>query len=124
MRWLLKSKPDLVLLALGANDGLRGLKVSELEKNLSETILIAQKEKVSVVLAGMQMPPNYGEKYTTEFAAAFPKIAKKYKIKLIPFLLEGVAADSKLNLADGVHPNEKGHQVLADSVYKALKDIL
>jgi acyl-CoA thioesterase I len=124
MKWLLKSKPDLVLLALGANDGLRGLKVSELEKNLSETILIAQKEKVSVVLAGMQMPPNYGEKYTTEFAAAFPKIAKKYKIKLIPFLLEGVAADSKLNLADGVHPNEKGHQVLADSVYKALKDIL
>jgi acyl-CoA thioesterase-1 len=124
IKWQLKSKPDLVVLALGANDGLRGLDVKSMEKNLSETIELTQKENVRVILAGMQMPPNYGEKYTKDFAAVFPRVAKKYKIKEIPFLLEGVAADPKLNLPDGIHPNEKGHEVLAEAMFKALKDVL
>ena len=119
--WYLKAKPDIMILALGANDGLRGLKVNDAEKNLTSVIEKAQARGITVMIAGMKMPPNYGEKYRLEFEALYPKLAKKYNLKLIPFLLEGVATKSELNLADGIHPNPKGHQVMAKTIIKYLE---
>lgn len=124
LRWQLKNKPDLIVLALGSNDGLRGLKIEEMEHNLAETIELAQKEKIKVVLAGMMMPPNYTKKYAEPFRQVFPRLAKKYHLVLIPFLLEGVGARPELNQADGIHPNEKGHVLIADHVYGFLKGLL
>jgi acyl-CoA thioesterase-1 len=124
MRWQLKSKPQMIILALGANDGLRGLNLANTEKNLSETIEIAQKDHIKIVLAGMKLPPNYGSKYTEAFQAVYQRLAKKYHLQKIPFLLEGVAGNPKLNLADGIHPNEKGHEIIADHVYAAIKGLL
>jgi acyl-CoA thioesterase-1 len=111
----------MIVLALGANDALRGLKVEETEKNLSEAIEIAQKAGVKVALASMLAPPNYGKKFADDFGAIFPRLKKKYSVILIPFLLEGVAGDSKLNISDGIHPNERGHQIIAQTVFKALE---
>lgn len=124
LKWQMKSKPDLVLLALGSNDGLRGLSTIELEKNLAAAIELAQKEKVPVVLIGMIMPPNYSKDYTEKFNSVYSKLAKKYKLKFISFLLEGVAGDSKLNQPDAIHPNEKGHQIIATHVYNEIKELL
>lgn len=123
-KWLLKNPPDLLLLALGANDGLRGLSVHEIEKNLSETIELFQQKKVKVILLGMQMPPNYTNQYAKQFAEVYPLLAKKYKVELIPFLLEGVAGDSKLNQSDGIHPNEKGHEIIAEMIFKKIEKLL
>ncbi len=114
--WALKSKPQAILLALGANDGLRGLDSKEMEKNLSTAIDLAQKAGVKVLLAGMLAPPNYGKEYTTRFAAVFPHLAKKKKIPLYPFLLEGVAGKAKFNLPDGIHPNEAGQKKIKDAL--------
>ncbi len=122
LKWLLKSKPDVLILALGSNDGLRGFKISETEKNLSETIELAQKNKIKVILAGLKMPPNYGNTYTQDFEKIFPQLSKKYKIPLIPFLLKDVGGIPKLNQSDGIHPNEKGHEIIAETVFKILKD--
>ncbi len=119
--WYLKAKPDIMVLALGANDGLRGLKLTDTEKNLSLVIEKAQAKGISVILAGMQMPTNMGIKYRDEFQKMFPKVAKKYSIKLIPFLLEGVGAVPELNLPDGIHPNAKGHKIMAQTVLKVLE---
>jgi acyl-CoA thioesterase-1 len=113
-----------VLLALGANDGLRGLKVEESEKNLAEAIEYAQKEKVRVILGGLMMPPNYGKDYTDKFKKMYDSLAKKYKLTFIPFLLDKVAGNPKYNLADGIHPNEEGHKIIADNVFNALKGAL
>lgn len=118
--WYLKAKPDIMVLALGANDGLRGLKVSDTEKNLSTVIEKAQKKGIKVILAGMKMPSNYGEPYRTHFENMFPKLAKKYDLKLIPFILEGVGGVASLNLSDGIHPNQKGHEVMAQTILKVL----
>lgn len=124
MKWQLKAKPDVVLLALGSNDALRGLKPEETEKNLAEAIEFAQKEKVSVLLAGLMAPPNYGKEYSEKFKSVFVNLEKKYKIKRMPFLLEGVAGESKMNLPDGIHPNEKGHAHIAEQLSVFLKGIL
>ena len=124
LKWQLKSKPDLIILALGANDGLRGLDVQSIEKNLATTIELAQKEKIKVILAGMLLPPNYGADYKKKFEDVYLRLIEKYKLQKIPFLLEGVAGKPELNLADGIHPNEKGHQIIAELVYKNIKDLL
>ena len=124
MDWYLKAKPDIMILALGANDGLRGLKLDHTEKNLISVIEKAQERKITVIIAGMKMPVNYGEPYRTQFESMFPRLAKKYKLKLIPFILEGVGGDPKLNLADGIHPNPDGHKVMAKTVLKVLEPIL
>lgn len=122
--WALKSKPEAILIALGANDGLRGLKTSALESNLIKAVTVAKSSGAKVFLAGMQMPPNYGIEYTKEFREVFPKVAKKEKVELLPFLLDKVAGQPKLNLADGIHPNEAGHKILAKTVFEFLKDKL
>lgn len=124
IKWQLRNKPDMMILALGANDGLRGLPIDSTEKNLAQTIEMAQKEKVKVVLAGMMLPPNYGEDYRKKFQNMYTRLAEKYKTSKIPFLLEGVAANPDLNLDDGIHPNEKGHQIIADQVYNSIKNLL
>lgn len=124
LKWQLKSKPDLIILALGANDGLRGISPQVTRKNLSEAIVEIKKNKISVLLAGLQMPPNYGGPYRKEYAAVFPELAKEHKIPLIPFLLEGVAGEASLNLVDGIHPNEKGYVKVTDNVFKVLKTMI
>ena len=122
--WYLKSKLDFVVIALGANDGLRGLDLRVTEKNLSQVIEKAKTTGVKVVLAGMKMPTNYGSPYRENFENLFPRLAKKYQLPLIPFLLEGVGGVSKFNLPDGIHPNVFGHQKMAITVIKVLRPLL
>jgi acyl-CoA thioesterase-1 len=124
LKWQLKTKPDFIILALGANDGLRGISPQVTAQNLSAAIEELQKNKIPVLLAGLQMPPNYGGPYRKEYADVFPQLAKKYNLPLIPFLLEGVAGVSSLNLADGIHPNEKGHKIIAENVLSVLKKLI
>ncbi|MFP5387337.1 MAG: arylesterase [Bacteriovoracia bacterium] len=124
MDWYLKARPDVMVLALGANDGLRGLKVDQTEKNLASVIEKAQERGIKVILAGMKMPTNMGEPYRTHFEKIYPKLAKKYSLRLIPFILEGVGGNPKLNLPDGIHPNPKGHEVMARTVLKVLEQEL
>lgn len=124
LKWYVKIKPDLVFLALGANDGLRGLSLEEMKQNLAKTIEACQRNSLKVVLAGMHVPPNYGEAYSTEFHQVFHDLASKYKIPLLPFLLEGVAGDPDLNQPDGIHPNEEGQKKVAKLVYEFLKPIV
>lgn len=124
MKWLIKQKPDFVFLVLGANDGLRGLKLADSEKNLSLAIELAQKEKIKLILGGLYMPPNYGKEYTEQFKKMYRQLVKKYKLPFVPFVLEKVAGDPKYNLADGIHPNEEGQKVIADTVFNAIQDLL
>ena len=124
IRWYLKAKPEILVLALGANDGLRGLSLKETEKNLSLVIESALSEKVKILLIGMKMPVNYGEPYRTQFHELFKKLSLKYKLDLVPFLLEGVGGQPKLNLPDGIHPNPDGHKIMAETVLKKLEPLL
>lgn len=119
--WYLRAKPDIMVLALGANDGLRGLSPDETTKNLEAVIAKARAKGIKVILGGMQMPPNYGEAYVKKFNAVFPAVAKKHGLIFIPFILEGVAGNPKLNLPDGMHPNPEGHKVMAKTVKKYLE---
>ncbi len=124
LKWFLRSKPEVLILALGANDGLRGIDLSSSKKNLASIIKLAQDKKMKVILAGMQMPPNYGADYTKKFRDMFIELKKDYNITLIPFLLEGVAAKKELNLSDGIHPNELGHKKMAENLlpyFRSLK---
>jgi len=120
LKWYLRDCPDILLLALGANDGLRGLPTVQIKDNLAATIKLALSKGIRVILAGMKMPPNYGEDYTLKYEKVFLELAKEHAIVFIPFLLEGVAGDPKLNLPDGIHPNERGHQIISELVYKTL----
>jgi acyl-CoA thioesterase-1 len=124
IKWYLKSRPDVLVLALGANDGLRGLRLSETEKNLSLVIDMALEARVKVLLVGMKMPINYGEPYRTQFQDLFKKLAGKFKLELVPFLLEGVGGRPEMNLTDGIHPNPAGHKVMAKTVLKKLVPLL
>lgn len=124
LRWFAKAKPGVVFLAMGANDGLRGLPTVEMEKNLEATLRFAREEGMKVVLAGMRMPPNYGKRNAEEFAAVFPRLAKRYDLPLVPFLLAGVGGEKELNIEDGIHPNEKGHAKIADTVFPYLENVL
>ncbi len=124
LTWFLRSKPDMIILALGANDGLRGIKVDVSKANLEKFIEKCQQVKVKVVIAGMQVPPNYGEEYGKAFRQMYKDIISKYKIPSIPFLIEGVAGKAELNIEDGIHPNEKGHEIVAQNVYKHIKEFL
>jgi acyl-CoA thioesterase-1 len=124
LRWQLKSRPDVVVIALGGNDGLRGIDVAATRANLSSAIELAQKSGARVLLAGMKLPPNYGPEYTSAFEAMFPALAKQHGVALLPFLLEGVAADPALNLPDGIHPNERGTEIVARNVVAALLPML
>ncbi len=126
LKWHLKAKerPDLVVLALGANDGLRGLSVPDMKKNLTDVVKLAKAAQLRVLLVGMIMPPNYGKDYTDSYAKAFPDVARDEGVPLVPFLLADVGGEKTLNQADGIHPNEAGHKLLARNVLKHLKPLL
>ena len=124
LSWFLKSQPDVLFLALGANDGLRGIKVESSYKNLAATIELAQKNNVRVILAGMMMPPNYGASYRKKFKTMYIKLKHRYKLDFIPFLLEGVAGEKKYNLADGIHPNVEGHEIIARAILRPIVSVL
>jgi acyl-CoA thioesterase I len=124
--WLLKQRVDIFVLELGANDGLRGLPVSQTIKNLQVIIdrVKAKYPDAKMVLAGMQVPPNMGAKYAADFKNMFPDLAKKNQMVLIPFLLDKVGGVPALNQADGIHPTAEGDKILAENVWVVLKDLL
>jgi acyl-CoA thioesterase I len=122
--WILQNRPEVVILELGANDGLRGLSIVETKKNLADIIDALQKEHIRVVLAGMRMPPNYGKEYTEAFEKIFPELAGRYRLTLIPFFLEGVAGQSGLNQPDGIHPTAQGYQKIVDNFWPKLEPLL
>lgn len=122
--WILNNKPELVILELGANDGLRGLPVDQTQSNLRQIIRQLQESGTTVVLAGMKLPPNYGQDYTASFEAMYRMLAKECQLLLIPFFLEGVGGSSTLNQTDGIHPTKEGYEVIVEQVLKVLKPIL
>ena len=124
LRWQLKGKPTHLVLALGANDGLRGFKLDTTEKNLREIISSAQKKQIRVLLAGMKVPPNYGKEYGEKFDAMFTRLAATKGVVYYPFLLDKVAGEKSLNLADGIHPNPEGHALIAKRLYPVVKSFL
>jgi acyl-CoA thioesterase-1 len=122
--WVLRARPVVVIVALGANDGLRGLPVAAMRNNLVTIVMRLRHGGARVLLAGMRLPPNYGTAYTREFAEAFRAVARVTGVPLLPFLLEGVAGRAGLNQPDGVHPNPAGQRVVADTVWLALRPLL
>lgn len=116
LKWFLRAKPDILVLALGANDGLRGLSTSQMSKNLDNTIVLAKEKGIRVILAGMEIPPNYGPVYARDFREVFSFLADKHGLSFIPFLLKDVAGKAFLNQADGIHPNRDGHRIIAANV--------
>ncbi|HJW72808.1 MAG TPA: arylesterase [Geothrix sp.] len=122
--WVYKQRVDVLFVCLGANDGLRGIPVAETERNLRLILDHAKREGSRVVLAGIQLPENYGADYRSAFARIFPRLAKEYRVPLLPFLLEGVAMDPRLNQPDGIHPNAEGARIVADRVWGALEPVL
>lgn len=122
--WILNNKPELVILELGANDGLRGLSVDQARNNLRQIISQLQEGGTTVVLAGMKLPPNYGHEYTAQFEAMYRMLANEYELALIPFFLEGVGGSSSLNQADGIHPTKKGYEIIVDHILKVLTPVL
>lgn len=124
--WVLKQKIDVFVLELGANDGLRGMPVSETTRNLQFIIdkVKAKYPEAKLVMAGMQVPPSMGADYANRFKAVFTKLADKNKMTLIPFLLEDVGGIAKLNQDDGIHPNPDGAKIVADNVWNVLKNVL
>ena len=124
--WLLRQSVDIFVLELGGNDGLRGISLDLTAKNLQD-ILDKVKEKnpeVSLVVAGMQIPPNLGQEYTNQFKNLFPDLANQNEATLIPFILEGVAGNEALNLPDGIHPTAEGHEIIAETVWGAISPII
>lgn len=122
--WVLRAQPEIVIVALGANDGLRGQPPQTTRANLEAIVMRLQTAGTRVLLAGMRMPPNYGAEFTREFEAVFPAVARRANVALIPFLLDGVAADPTLNQADGLHPNAAGHRLIADRLWPHLRPLL
>ena len=126
MDWLLKNRIDVLVLELGGNDGLRGLPVEVTRKNLQAIIDRARQRypQIKIVVAGMKIPPNMGAQYSRDFEAMFATLAKKNNAALIPFILEGVGGVRQMNLPDGIHPTAKGHEIVAENVWKVLQPVL
>src|SRR6187401_3348503 len=124
--WILREPVDIFVLELGANDGLRGTQLSETKKNLQNIIdkVRAKYPDTELVFAGMEIPPNMGQAYTSEFRNIYTDLAAKNKMTLIPFLLEGVGGEPELNQADGIHPTAEGHLIVAENVWKQLEKLL
>ena len=124
--WFLEEEPAIFILELGGNDGLRGITPSETKKNLKGIIQLVRSKypETEIVLAGMQIPPNMGQEYTKEFSGLFPEVASEENVKLIPFLLEGVAGNPDLNLPDGIHPTEEGHLIVFETIWKSIENLL
>ena len=126
INWVLNQKVDLFVLELGANDGLRGISLTETRENLQAIInrVRTKYPEISIVLAGMQLPPNLGQDYTKEFKSIFEELAKKNDLEIIPFLLKDVAGIPELNQEDGIHPNVEGQKIVANNVWVVLETLL
>jgi acyl-CoA thioesterase I len=122
--WALKLGPEIVIVALGANDGLRGLPPTAMRDNLLAIVQRARNAGARVLLAGMQLPPNYGTSYTRSFEKVFADVAQTARVPLIPFLLQGVGGEARLNLPDGIHPNAEGQRRIAEHVWPYLQPLL
>jgi len=121
---LLAEQPDILVLALGANDGVRGVPLDTVWQNLDTIITRAQAAGVGVLLCGMEAPPNFGSEYTREFRSVFADLANAHDVAFLPFFLDGVAGDSALNQSDGIHPNVEGTRRVADLVWRSLEPLL
>jgi len=122
--WALQEDVRVLIVALGANDGLRGLAVAEMKENLGKIISTAQGRNIVVILAGMEAPPNYGAEYAAAFRQAYREVALRYRVLFIPFLLDKVAGIASLNQADGIHPNPEGAAIVANNIWAVLKPLL
>lgn len=122
--WALDGDVRVVIVALGANDGLRGLSIGEMKQNLTQIIQRARDRNAVVILAGMEAPPNYGQEYAVAFRQAYRDVAQKERVLFIPFLLDKVAGQGALNQADGIHPNAQGTRIVADTVWSVLRPLL
>lgn len=122
--WALDGGADVVVVALGGNDGLRGLPVDDLARNLDAIVGKAKASGAAVVLAGMEAPPNTGPDYTTRFRAVYPAVAERHQVTLVPFLLDGVAGEVTLNQNDGIHPNQEGARRVADLLWRTLEPVV
>ena len=122
--WVLEGDVRILILALGGNDGLRGLPAAEMTRNLATIIERAQSRGIAVLLAGMEAPPNLGASYTAEFRQVFRELEEEYDVAPLPFLLQDIAGERALNQPDGIHPNAKGARVLADNVWTILEPML
>ena len=122
--WIYEQKVDVLVVALGANDGLRGIPVEQTEKNLRAILQRARKEGSRVLLTGLRLPDNFGTRAQARFAAIYPRLASEFRVPLVPFLLEGVAMEPGLNQADGIHPNAKGARRVADHIWEKLGPML
>ncbi|WP_204378503.1 arylesterase [Agaribacterium haliotis] len=121
---LIKQQPGFVIIELGANDGLQGKSIAYIRQNLEQLVKLAQQSGAQVMLVGIQLPPNMGRRYTEPFFALYADTAKKYDTALVPFLLEGVAGHRAYMMADGLHPNAKGQEKIAEQMYLAIKSWL
>lgn len=122
--WILRSEPDVVVVELGPNDGLRGLPLDATEENLREIVRRIEAAGAEVLLAGLQIPPNYGPDYAGRFRDLYPRLAAELGVPLVPFLLEGVGGEPDLNLPDGIHPNAAGHRIVAENVLPHLEPLV
>ena len=122
--WSLEGDVQVLVIELGANDGLRGLPVASLKKNLTEIITRAQARGIQVVLTGMEAPPNFGAAYTSEFRDVYRQLAREHDVTFVPFYLEGVAGIPSLNIEDGIHPNAEGSRIIEKTVWSALEPLL
>jgi acyl-CoA thioesterase I len=122
--WSLQEDVRVLIVALGGNDGLRGLSAADMKQNLSQIIETARAKHVAVILAGMEAPPNYGAEYAASFRQVYRDLASQYHVLFVPFLLDKVAGQAALNQADGIHPNPQGAAIVADTVWNVLKPLL
>jgi acyl-CoA thioesterase-1 len=122
--WALDGDVRVLIVALGGNDGLRGLPVEEMNHNLSEVITRAQRRDIAVLLVGIEAPPNFGERYTSAFRQTFRDLARQYSVAFVPSLLNGVAGVPQLNQRDGIHPTAEGARIIANTIWSALEPML
>ncbi|MDP3607718.1 MAG: arylesterase [Methylophilus sp.] len=119
-----QQKPSIMILELGANDGLRGLPVDAMQQNLTKMLEMAKQNNIQVLLVGMRIPPNYGPQYTQAFHQSYPTLAQQFKVKLVPFLLENVAGNRALNQDDGLHPTAEAQPIILETIWASLKTML
>jgi acyl-CoA thioesterase-1 len=117
-------QPDIVLIELGGNDGLRGLPISYIRKNLSALITTAQEAQTKVALMAIQIPPNYGKKYTSAFSSLYPELSKQYQISLLPFMIEDIALNPELMQVDGIHPNEQAQSLIVQNIWPEIEKLI
>ncbi|MCR4373360.1 MAG: arylesterase [Acidobacteria bacterium] len=121
LEWVLEPTVRILVVALGANDAMRGQSPRETRENLSRIIETARTKGVQVLLAGMEAPPNLGDQFRAEFRAIFPDLSAKYQVRLLPFLLQGIAGEARLNQEDGIHPTAEGQRMIAEMLYPLLQ---